>query len=105
MKKVYISIVLTLSMFFLLSFHIILTDDGIDIITKDTLTFRDTFADVRRWDLSDYITHSQRIRNYLIYEKHYPALLAMLKENTDPAKTKLREIEEAVHKWLSERLK
>ncbi|QTA90424.1 hypothetical protein [Desulfonema magnum] len=89
----------------LLNLHIIRTHDGIEVITKDSMTFRDTFTDVRKWRFTDYISHSPRIRNYLIYEKHYPALMAMLRQNTVPAKLKLREFEEAVHQWLSEKLK
>lgn len=109
MKKAYLSIALIVMLGFSFSFHVLRLDDSFDIITKETLTLRDTYADVRNWGWTDYLSHSPRIRNYLIYEKYYPRLVRMAKENTDKsvdsAKDTLREVEKMFHKWITEKLR
>jgi hypothetical protein len=105
MKKTALSVFLILlSVFLLMNIHIIRTGDGLEIITKDTPGFRDTFADVREWGFQDYLTCSPRIRNYLIYEKHYTAIAEALEKKTGTAKIKLGEAKEAVCGWFSEKL-
>lgn len=93
---------------FLLNFHIIRMEDDIDIIPKDSMSLRETYIDVRDWGTVDYLAHSARVRNYLIYEKNYANLVDGVRETTGQAtaaiKTRLRPIEEAVHEWLSEKL-
>ena len=110
MKKIFaLLMIMVLSFCFLLNIHIIRISDGIDIIWKDTITFRDTYADVREWGLNEYLVHSPRIRNYLLYEKHYVRLVNLVKKSADQtadsAKITLRELEENVHQWISEKLR
>lgn len=90
-----------------LNVHVIRTDDGFEIITKDHMTFRDTYADVRDWSLTDYIVHAPRIRNYLLYEKQYNRLVKMVEDEKkksegiwDKARKKLEPVEE----WISDKL-
>lgn len=94
---------------FLLNVHIIRLEHEYEIITKESMALRDTYADVRQWDLSDYFSHSPRIRNYLVCEKYYPYLTNQIKDKKEKsvhfAKEKLRTAEESVHRWISEKLK
>ncbi len=92
-----------------LNVHVIRTGDGFEMITKDHMTFRDTYVDVRDWSLPDYVTHAPRIRNYLLYEKQYNKLVKMIDDEKkksegifDKAKKKLEPIEKALRDWISE---
>jgi hypothetical protein len=40
-----------------LSYHVVLTRDGLVFERKDELTFEDTFADARHWGPIDWIKH------------------------------------------------
>ncbi len=92
-----------------LNVHILRTEDGLELISKDNMSLRDTYVDVRKWCVDDYFTHSTRISSYLLYTKQYIPLKKALKENaakySQKAKEILRPAEEALHGWLSEQLK
>ena len=89
---------------FLLNVHIIRSDEGFDVILKDHMSFRETYADVRDWGLAEYLS-SPRIRNYLICEKHYPSMVDQARGKADSARDKLRELEASLHQWASEKLR
>jgi hypothetical protein len=95
----------------LLNVHIIRLNEGFEVIAKDNMTFRDTYADVRAWGLADYMSHAPRIRNYLFYEKKYAALKNMVNQKkaavnketgsvADSAKKQLESAEKAIRDWL-----
>ncbi|RLC01491.1 MAG: hypothetical protein DRI57_31040 [Deltaproteobacteria bacterium] len=90
---------------FLLNVHIIRSDEGFDVILKDHMSFRETYADVRGWGLADYLSHSKRIGNYLIIEKHYPRMVEQARGKADSAKDTLRALEASFHQWASEKLR
>ncbi len=92
--------------------HVIRTADGVEFIAIDHMNLRDIYVDVRDWSLTDYISHSARIRNYLMYEKEYKSLVEMAKSERDKsgkelldiAKEKTRKAEKAIHEWVSDKL-
>lgn len=64
--KIILALLLISVILFGLNFHILRSDDGFEIITKDRMGIRDTYVDVRNWGMKDYVTQSPRIRNHLI---------------------------------------
>ncbi|MCP4350044.1 MAG: hypothetical protein GY795_31580 [Desulfobacterales bacterium] len=99
----------------LLNVHIIRITSGFEFTSKDHMTFKDTYVDVRRWTLFDYLSHSPRIRNYLLYERQYGSLKKdveqakkKLKKKTDKTldatKKKMKSFEKSLDEWLSENL-
>lgn len=92
-----------------LSLYVIRTNDGFEVITKNELTLRDTYVDVRNWGITDYLAHSDRIRNYLFYTKHYQPLKKAVAEKMSEihkkAKEDLRPIEKSFHEWVSKKPK
>ncbi len=99
----------------LLNVHIIRITGGFEFTSKDHMTFKDTYVDVRRWTLFDYLSHSPRIRNYLLYERQYGTLKkevekakGTLKKKSDKTldatKKKMKSLEKSLHEWLCENL-
>ena len=88
-----------------LGFHIIRTENGFEIVAKDTITLRDAYVDARHWDFDDYLAHSSRIRNHLLYRKYYLPLKKSIKEEApkyiEGAKKALRAAEQTIHDWIS----
>jgi hypothetical protein len=59
--------------------HVIHTPTRIQVITKDRLTFADTFADTRHWTLDDVPNHATLVRRVLALKQE-----DLLKHVTDP---------------------
>ena len=88
-----------------LSLHVIRTDDGLEVITKNHLTLQDTYVDVRHWGLTDYLTHSARIRDYLFYTKHYQPLKKAVEEKmgglSGKARKDLGTARKSLDQWIT----
>lgn len=86
-----------------LGFHLILTNDGFHLITKETLSFHHTFVDVRDWGPTQYLGCPSRIRNHLLTIR-YQGIRDVLKEHTHGLRNRVRKAESALHDWVSEKL-
>ncbi|OQY57625.1 MAG: hypothetical protein B6245_16165 [Desulfobacteraceae bacterium 4572_88] len=89
----------------LLNIHIIRLDEGFEVISKDQMTFRDTYADVRNWGLKDYMSHAPRIRNYLLYEKQYAALMKIVGNNKGTFQDEANQLMDSAKKKFNELFK
>ena len=98
-----------------LNAHFVRLDGGVVFLAKDSMSFRDTYVDVREWGIADYFSHSERIREYLLFERKYQQLVQLVEETqqtinakldtlTEGAKRRLAPIELTLHEWLAERL-
>ncbi|MFZ0944882.1 MAG: hypothetical protein WB930_14375 [Syntrophobacteraceae bacterium] len=110
MAKLFMSITILLTLFLApLSLHIVRTADGFEFIAKNELSFRDTFVDVRSWELDDYFAHSSRIRDYLFYTKHYIPLKKdvekRMAELSKKTKENLKPLEQSLHEWVAGKLR
>lgn len=74
-----------LAVILILNVHVIRMDDGVDIITKDTMCLRDSYVDVRDWQFRDYMRHSPRIRNYLLHDVYYASAVRSFQGRFDDA--------------------
>ncbi len=93
----------------ILSVHVIRLGEGFNVIAKDRLTFRDTYVDARNMGILDYMAACDRIQDYLLYEKKLRSVLDSAEEGAGEIalelKDRLRPMEEALHEWISEKLK
>ena len=98
--------VLALALLFVLNFHVLRTREGFRIMTKGRMGFRDVYMDARGWGLRDCLNRPKKIRNYLVFEKHFGKLARRLKtRNGNSAKAKVRGIEKSVHRWIAKKLR
>jgi hypothetical protein len=51
-------------------FHVVLADDGYHFVQKTALTFKDTYADIRRYDVAEWRNHVPLAEAMLKAEKH-----------------------------------
>ena len=65
--------VLAGALFFSLGFHVIVTSQKTLVVGKETLSFKDSFVDVREWASVDYLRHP-RVTNILVKEGLYTAV-------------------------------
>ncbi len=92
-----------LSVVLSLGFHLIRTDEGFDLITKEVLSFEETYADVRDWKTSDFLTCAPRIRNHLLSIR-YQDMVDAAEGHAQGLKARVRDAEQSLHEWVSEKL-
>lgn len=97
---VFIIIIVFVLIFMFLNIHIIKVEDGYEFTSKKHMTFKDTYVDVREWNLLDYFEHSPKIRNHLFNKIYYEPLMKLLKEKKKESiknvKKTLKEIDKSI---------
>lgn len=96
-NAIIIILVTVLSAVGILNIHIIRTADGFEFTSKDKMSFQDTYADVRQWGLADYLSHSPKIRNYLL-EKKYAELVNLTKTKKKTVRQQADEVADSAKK-------
>lgn len=110
MKKLYVCTAIgCLFTAFVFNFHVIRMDKGFDIIAKDRMNLRENYVDARDFDPAMLLDCSPRVRSYILYRVYGSKLLSEIRESGDASaesvKKTLRESEQALHEWLSDKLK